>query len=107
MGDHASHADIDRQVRTYILIFVTLMALTIITVTISRLHLPIPAAIAIALIVATIKGGLVASYFMHLLSERKLIYWVLGFTVLCFFTVLLLPLWSHFDPIHTLQMIHN
>jgi cytochrome c oxidase subunit 4 len=107
MGDHANHADIDRQVRTYILIFVTLMALTIITVTISRLHLPIPAAIAIALIVATIKGGLVASYFMHLLSERKLIYWVLGFTVLCFFTVLLLPLWSHFDPIHTLQMIHN
>ncbi len=97
MGDHT---DIDRQVRTYILVFGTLMALTIITVTISRLHLPIPAAIAVALIVALIKGGLVASYFMHLISERKLIYWVLGFTVACFFLVLLLPLWSHFDPIH-------
>jgi cytochrome c oxidase subunit 4 len=97
MGDHS---DIDRQVRTYILIFATLMALTIITVAISRLHLSIPIAVTIALIVALIKGGLVASYFMHLLSERKLIYWVLGFTVLCFFTVLLLPLWTHFDPIH-------
>lgn len=97
MGDHT---DIDRQVRTYILVFVTLMALTIITVTISRLHLPIPAAITIALIVAVIKGGLVASYFMHLISERKLIYWVLGVTVAFFFAVLLLPLWSHFDPIH-------
>ena len=97
MGDHA---DIDRQVRTYILIFITLMALTIITVAISRLHLSIPVAVTIALIVALIKGGLVASYFMHLLSERKLIYWVLAFTVLCFFTVLLLPLWTHFDPIH-------
>lgn len=96
MGDHA---DIDRQVRTYILVFVSLMALTIITVTISRFHLPIPAAVTVALIVACIKGGLVASYFMHLISERKLIYWVLGFTVLCFFTVLLLPLWTHFDPI--------
>jgi cytochrome c oxidase subunit 4 len=97
MGDHA---DIDRQVRTYVLVFVSLMALTIVTVAISRLHLPIAAAVTVALIVAMIKGGLVASYFMHLLSERKLIYWVLGFTVLCFLAVLLLPLWTHFDPIH-------
>ena len=96
MGDHA---DIDRHVRTYILVFVSLMALTIITVTISRLHLPVPAAVAVALIVACIKGGLVASYFMHLISERKLIYWVLGFTVAFFFAVLLLPLWTHYDPI--------
>jgi cytochrome c oxidase subunit 4 len=96
MGDHV---DIDRQVKTYILIFVTLMALTIVTVAISRLHLPVYTAVAVALIVATIKGGLVASYFMHLISERKLIYWVLGFTVVCFFAVLLLPLWTHFDAI--------
>ena len=99
MGDHTNHADIDRQVRTYILIFVTLMALTIVTVAISRLHLPAPAAIGLALLVASVKGGLVAGYFMHLLSERKLIYWVLWFTVTCFIAVLLLPLWSHFDPI--------
>ena len=97
MGDHA---DIDRQVRTYILVFATLMALTFITVAISRLHLPIPVAVTIALAVASIKGGLVASYFMHLISERKLIYWVLGLTVSCFIAVLLLPLWSHFDAIH-------
>ncbi len=97
MGDHAN---IDRQVRTYIVIFITLMALTFVTVAISRLHLPVNLAVALALIVASVKGGLVAGYFMHLLSERKLIYWVLGFTVLCFFTVLLLPLWTHFDPIH-------
>ncbi len=96
MGDHA---DIDRQVRTYILIFVTLMALTIVTVAISRLHLPTHLAVSLALVVATIKGGLVASYFMHLISERKLIYWVLGFTVAFFLAVLLLPLWTHFDPI--------
>jgi cytochrome c oxidase subunit 4 len=96
MGDHT---DIDRQVRTYIIIFATLMALTFVTVAISRLHLPVPAAVALALIVASIKGGLVAAYFMHLVSERKLIYWVLWFTVSCFIAVLLLPLWSHFDPI--------
>ena len=95
----SDHTDIDRQVRTYIIVFGTLMALTFITVAISRLHLPIPIAITIALVVASIKGGLVASFFMHLISERKLIYWVLGLTVAFFFAVLLLPLWTHFDPI--------
>ena len=94
-----NHADIDRQVRTYVIIFVTLMALTFVTVAISRLHLPTHLAVALALAVASVKGGLVAAYFMHLVSERKLIYWVLWFTVSCFIAVLLLPLWSHFDPI--------
>jgi cytochrome c oxidase subunit 4 len=96
----AHHDDIDRQVRTYILIFVTLMALTLITVAVSRLHLPVAGAVTVALIVASIKGGLVAGYFMHLISERKLIYWVLGVTVAFFLAVLLLPLWAHFEPIH-------
>ena len=96
----SDHSDIDKHVKTYIVVFVTLMALTLVTVAISRLHLPTHLAIALALTVATIKGALVASYFMHLISERKLILWVLGFTVACFFTVLLLPLGSHIDAIH-------
>lgn len=75
------------------------MVLTIVTVAISRFHLPTPAAIALALVVASIKGTLVAGYFMHLISERKLIYWVLGFTVSCFLAVLLLPLWTDLDRI--------
>jgi cytochrome c oxidase subunit 4 len=93
-------ADIDKQVKGYILVFVTLMALTIVTVAVSRLHLPIATAVTIALLVATVKGGLVASYFMHLISEKKLIYWVLGVTVAFFFAVLILPLWGIWDPIH-------
>ena len=36
--DHA--VDIDKQVRIYITVFVSLMALTIMTVAISRFHLP-------------------------------------------------------------------
>jgi cytochrome c oxidase subunit 4 len=99
MGNHDSHADLDRQVKIYILVFVTLLVLTMVTVAVSRLHLPVAAAVSVALTVATIKGGLVASYFMHLISERKLIYWVLGFTVAFFLAVLLLPLWTHFGAI--------
>ena len=88
-GDHA--VDIDRHVRVYITVFVALMALTIITVAISRVHLPVPIAITVALLVATIKGSLVACYFMHLISEKKLIYAVLLLTAIFFVVLLALP----------------
>ena len=46
----------------------------------------------VAMIVATIKGSLVACYFMHLISEKKLIYAVLGLTVAFFIALLFLPI---------------
>jgi len=88
-------AEIDRHVKVYITVFVALMALTIITVAISYLHLPPAMAIAVALFVATIKGGLVACYFMHLISEKKLIYAVLLITVFKFIVLLALPVITH------------
>lgn len=91
--DHA--ADIDRQVRIYIIVFVTLMALTIVTVAVSYLDLPTPMAVALALLVATVKGTLVACYFMHLISEKRLIYAVLIITVSTFVALLFLPAITH------------
>jgi len=88
-NDHA--ADIDRHVRVYITVFVALMVLTIITVAISYLHLPVAAAVSVALLVATVKGSLVACYFMHLISEKKLIYAVLLLTAIFFVVLLALP----------------
>ena len=88
-GDHA--VDIDKHVKIYITVFVTLMALTIITVAISRVHLPVPIAVSVALLVAIVKGSLVACYFMHLISEQKLIYAVLGLTVVFFVVLVALP----------------
>jgi cytochrome c oxidase subunit IV len=93
--DHA--ADIDRHVRIYVTVFVALMVLTIVTVAIAELHLPVPIAITIALLVATIKGSLVACYFMHLISEKKLIYAVLGLTVIFFLALLALPVLTVHD----------
>ena len=89
-SDHA--ADIDRHVRVYITVFVTLMVLTIVTVAISYLHLSLAIAVAVALLVATVKGSLVACYFMHLLSEKKLIYAVLALTAVFFIALLVLPI---------------
>jgi cytochrome c oxidase subunit IV len=93
--DHA--VDIDRQVRVYITVFVALMALTLITVAVSYLHLPPAVAIAVALCVATVKGSLVACYFMHLISEKRLIYAVLVITVVKFVALLALPALTHGD----------
>ena len=88
-SDHA--VDIDRHVRVYITVFVALMALTIITVAISRLHLSVPVAVTVALLVAIVKGSLVACYFMHLISEKKLIYAVLLLTAAFFVALIALP----------------
>ena len=88
-SDHA--ADIDRHVRVYITVFAALMVLTIVTVAIARVHLPVPIAVTVALLVATIKGSLVACYFMHLISEKKLILAVLVLTAVFFVALLTLP----------------
>ena len=92
-SDHA--ADIDRHVRVYITVFVALMALTIVTVAVSRFHLPVPIAVTVALVVAIVKGSLVACYFMHLISEKKLIYAVLLLTAVFFAALLALPVFTH------------
>lgn len=99
MSDAHSAAEIDKHVRIYIMVFVTLMALTLITVAVSYLHLPIAAAVGVALLIASIKGSLVACYFMHLISEKKLILAVMGLTVVFFLVLLLTPYWAHLDGI--------
>ena len=95
-----SHAiDLDKHVRAYILVFVTLMVLTLVTVAVSRFHLPVHQAVAIALVIATIKGSLVACYFMHLISEKKLILWVMALTVVFFAVLLWIPVATVGDKI--------
>ena len=94
-NDHA--VDIDKHVKVYITVFVALMVLTIVTVAIARFHLPVPIAVTVALLVATIKGSLVACYFMHLISEKRLIYAVLAVTGLFFVALLALPIFTHSD----------
>jgi len=96
MAGH-SVEEIKKETRGYILVFVTLAALTVITVGVSYLHLSIGPAIALALFIATVKGSLVACFFMHLISERKLIYSVLILTVVFFIALMVLPLSSFLD----------
>lgn len=93
--------DVRKHVRTYIMVFVALMALTVITVAVSYLHLSVTWAITVALFIATIKGSLVAAYFMHLVSEKKLIYYTLLLTFSFFIVLMIIPTsWYSNRPVH-------
>ena len=83
-GHDNSPDAIRKEMKKYLMVLGALAVLTVITVAIAQLHLPTHQAIALALVVATVKGSLVAAFFMHLLSERKLIYAVLVITVFFF-----------------------
>ena len=55
----------------------------------------IAGAIFVGLTIATIKGYLVAANFMHLNSERKIIYWILLLTAFFLIVLLFIPvLWN-------------
>ncbi len=95
-GHDNSPEAVRKEIRKYLYVFGALAILTIITVAISQLHLPTWQAIILALAVATVKGSLVAAFFMHLVTERKLIYAVLVLRVF-FFGLLLWGPWHHRD----------
>jgi cytochrome c oxidase subunit 4 len=81
----------------YYAVFVALLCLTAITVGVSYLKLNRPLAITVALIIATVKAGLVAGIFMHLISEKKVIFAVLILTALFFALVLFLPSFTVYE----------
>ncbi len=89
-----STEEIKKHVKVYIAVFAALAFLTVVTVTISYLHLPVFQAVLVALVIATIKGSLVACFFMHLISEKQIIFSVLLLTVVFFTALLLLPVFT-------------
>ena len=62
---HAAHSHVGR----YLKVWGALMALTALTWGLSRFHIPGAAGVAVALAIATVKGGLVALFFMHLYDQ--------------------------------------
>ena len=99
MSQDAHAEEIDAHVRRSIVVFGALMALTVITVAISYLQLPTPIAIMLALAIALTKGSLVALFFMHLISEKGVIYMLLITTIAFFFILLLFPLFTGLDVV--------
>lgn len=73
MSESHSPEEIKKHVRTYLVVFGSLAVLTIVTVAVGYMELPIWPALTVALAIATLKSGLVAAHFMHLITEQKMI----------------------------------
>ncbi len=82
---------VKEHVRVYLMVFSALAVLTVVTVAISYLRLSTGYAIGVAMAVATVKASLVALYFMHLISEEKVILWLLVLCVAFFAALMFLP----------------
>jgi cytochrome c oxidase subunit 4 len=99
VSKHADeHAHVKEHVRRYLFVFYALLFGTLITVGASYIPFGHRAVnIGVALFIASGKAFLVAGYFMHLISERKMIYGILAFTAVFFIGLMFLTLWSFAD----------
>ncbi|MFM7101148.1 MAG: cytochrome C oxidase subunit IV family protein [Verrucomicrobiota bacterium] len=101
---HDAH-DIAAHVRVYLAVFAALLVGTVVTVGMYYVHFESMAVtVAIALFIASIKAFLVAGYFMHLMSEKKMIYSMLAVTMVFFFALGALTIWSSHDMPKDTQM---
>ncbi len=96
----AGAQDIQQELRKHFVIFGFLIALTIVNFFVSRLHLPPVMTVVSVLSIAAFQAFLVLCYFMHLISERKLIYFFLIITILCFVGLIFLPILGYFGVIN-------
>jgi len=88
----SSAAEVQLHLKKYFMVFGALLVLTGLTVAVAEFHVPIAWAVVVALFVAGIKGSLVACYFMHLIDEKHMLYWILALCAIFFLVLLLVPM---------------
>src|SRR5881227_642090 len=98
--DNHTAEHVAAHVRKYVMVGVTLLTFTAITVALSYVNFgTMKANVAVALLVATFKAGLVATIFMHLSNEKRLIYRILVFTAFFVLGLFFLTYLAWYDPI--------
>jgi cytochrome c oxidase subunit 4 len=98
---HSDQESIRKSIKTYWMVGGALFVFTGVTVAVNQIHLAVPLAIAVALVIATLKGSMVASIFMHLSHEKKWIYGSLILTVIGFIVLMTVPSLTIGDNIGT------
>jgi cytochrome c oxidase subunit IV len=97
--EHGAH-NVAKHVRGYLVVGATLLTFTAITVFLSYVNFGTQKAnIAVAMLVATFKACLVAAIFMHLSSEKRMIYRILIFTFFFVLGLFWLTYLAWYDPI--------
>ena len=91
-----SNTNMTHHIANYRKVFIFLLIGTALTVWASYMEFnvqnSIAGAIFVGLTIAFIKGYLVAANFMHLNSEKKMIYWILLLTIFFLALLLFIPL---------------
>jgi caa(3)-type oxidase subunit IV len=99
MSESEKPVSLNSYVRLCGVVFVIVLCTTSAMIATSFAHLGNGWTLKVALIlaIAIVNAFLVAGYLMHLLSEKKLIYGVLIFTVLFFIGLMGLTMWAMSD----------
>ena len=91
-----SDNNMTHHIENYRKVFIFLLIGTTLTVWASYMEFSVQNSIAgtifVGLTIAFIKGYLVAANFMHLNSEKKMIYWILSLTIFFLALLLFVPL---------------
>lgn len=100
-SEHEEYAhNVAKHVKGYLIVGAILLAATALTVALSYVDFGnAKANMAVAMLVATIKVGLVGAVFMHLAAEKRLIYRVLIFTGFFVFALFWLTYLAWYDPV--------
>ncbi|MBT8043663.1 MAG: cytochrome C oxidase subunit IV family protein [Verrucomicrobiae bacterium] len=98
---------IKKHVKLYLVIGVVLFICTVLTVAVAKIEFLDfgsrgfgTADMVIGLLIALFKATLVALIFMHLNSEKKLVYWLFGFGLFFGMALLALTGLAYSDPIY-------
>jgi cytochrome c oxidase subunit 4 len=94
---HSDAAEVQKHIRTYLMVGGALLVLTAITVAVSYVNLGTAGNMTLGLIIATVKASMVAAIFMHLNHEKAWIYGSLVLTAVFFVALLGLPVLTTAD----------
>ena len=83
---------IQEHIKVYLNVFGALEILTVVTVAVSYLEVSTVEGVMLALAIASVKASLVAGYFMHLISEKQTIIWILALTFVFFLVLMFVPI---------------
>ena len=101
MKNSISNSNENLSSRKYILVFISLLLLTVLTVALSYLKHTLMLTIIIAFTIALFKGGLIVRYFMRLINEKPVIFWLLFLTFIFLFAILFLTFFEQQNQVNT------
>jgi caa(3)-type oxidase subunit IV len=97
-SEHQDHpVDLNQYIRRCAMVFVAVIIATSLMIWASYLNYSWATKVTMILAIAACNAFVVAGFLMHLLSEKKMIYTVLSFTVFFFAGLVGLTLWAMND----------